>query len=431
MGKNSRSRRNAKRRKQEARRRNKGASDTGSDRASTPPEEPAPCSCSSCQRGESADSIEIETLLIRHVGWLWEHGWQPAEVVRQARRLADRVAADLVTIAILVDDVQRESQQRDPLWVTQIESLQRTSCVDDLSGGWLERWCGAAAVPYSMNSVSVDLLEVLAKLGPIHRLIPPPGSDRVDAVQLRTDGEEADPVLARVRALLNKAESTEYPAEAEAFTAKAQALISRHALEDLLSDAHSLDPRPASIRISIDEPYVNAKAALLHAVAVASRCRSVQLTRYAMCSVVGRPGDLRRVEILFTSLLVQAQAALNEIGRTDSPGSLCRSRSFRSSFLSGYASRIEQRLLAERDRVVEDFGSDALPVIARVDSAVDDEVERLFGDGLSSVRSRTYNAQGWGTGVDVANKAWIRDAGLGSAARRSPSALASRAREGG
>lgn len=40
-----------------------------------------------------------------------------------------------------------------------------------------------------------------------------------------------DRVLARVRALLAKAESTEFPDEAEALLAKAQALISRHAID--------------------------------------------------------------------------------------------------------------------------------------------------------------------------------------------------------
>jgi hypothetical protein len=303
--------------------------------------------------------------------------------------------------------------------VTQIEALRRTSAIDDFSGGWLARWRSVEIV--SRGDAALALFGVLAKLGPIHRMIPPPGSDRVDVTQLRTEADEVDPVLTRVRALLNKAESTEFAAEAEAFTAKAQALISRYALEDLLSDASSVDSRPASIRISVDEPYVAAKAALLHAVADASWCCSIRLTRYAMCSVTGRAGDLHRVEILFTSLLIQAQAALNEIGRS---GSQCRSRSFRSSFLSGYASRIGQRLLAERDRAVQSFGTDALPVIARVDSAVDDEVERLFGSGLSSVRSRTYNALGWGNGVDAADRARIRDGGLDPATSGVPVALA-------
>ncbi|MBG7603199.1 MAG: DUF2786 domain-containing protein [Actinobacteria bacterium] len=359
------------------------------------------------------------------LGKLWENGWQPSEVVRQARRSADRVAADLATVAILVDDDQRGTQQRDPLWAAQIEFLRQT-CADDLDSGWLRRWFEDEPHSRSRSGVPSALFGALSKLGPIHRLIPSPGSDRVDSAQLRAEVDEADPVLSKVRALLNKAESSEYAAEAEAFTAKAQALISRHSLEDLLGDAHDADFRPASIRIPIDEPYVNAKASLLHVVAEASRCRSIQLADYAMCSLTGRPRDIRRVEILFTSLLVQAQSALNEVGRADAPGSQFRSRSFRSSFLSGYASRIGQRLADERDRTTQSFGSDALPVLARVDSAVDEEVDRLFGDCLSSAKSGRYNALGWGTGVDSANKAQIRDGGLGSTAPRAAEVVAER-----
>jgi hypothetical protein len=369
-------------------------------------------------------------MMLDLLGDLWESGWQPAEVVRQARRAVDRVAANLVTVAILVDDLPRETQRRDPLWVAQIEYLRRT-CTDDLDPGWLRRWCEAEPHSPSRRGVPSALFGALAKLGPIHRLIPSPGSDRVDATQLRTDVDEVDPVLAKVRALLNKAESSEYATEAEAFTAKAQALISRHSLEDLLGGAHDDDFSPASIRIPIDEPYVNAKASLLHAVAEASRCRSIQLADYAMCSLTGRPADIRRVEILFTSLLVQAQAALNEVGRADAPGSQFRSRSFRSSFLSGYASRIRQRLADERDRAAQTFGSDALPVLARVDSAVNDEVERLFGDRLSSTRSGRYNALGWGTGVDSADKAQIRDGGLGSTSPRAAITSAAKLLESG
>jgi len=244
------------------------------------------------------------------------------------------------------------------------------------TGGWYRRWASVEPTSQLRLAASVALVEALRKLGPIHRLIPPPGSDRVDSLSVQDCQHESDPVLELVRALLAKAESSEFAAEAEAFTAKAQALISRHALADLLRSTDTAGHRPACIRISVDEPYVSAKAALLHAVADASRCRSIQLSLYAMCSVIGRPEDLRRVEILFTSLLVQAQSALNEVGRADVPGSPTRGRSFRSAFLHGYASRIGERLVAERDRATRDAGPGALPVLAQVGLAVDDEVAR-------------------------------------------------------
>ena len=54
------------------------------------------------------------------------------------------------------------------------------------------------------------------------------------------------------------------------------------------------------------------------------------------------PSDLAAVELLFTSLLVQAQTALMR-----APGS---SRSYRSSFLFAYAARIGERLPRDQRR---------------------------------------------------------------------------------
>jgi len=416
MGKNSRSRRDAKRRKQDARRRSKqGATDPRSNGGTNERTDDAePCPCASCQPDASEEASEAERMLLDLLAMLWANGWQPTEVVRQVHRLADRVAAELLTLAVLADDGQRDPSSRDPRWISQIESLQRTSGATTPTVGWYRRWASTDPVSRSRIDASVTLFQALTKLGPIHCLIPPPGSDRVDAVSLHEHQHESDPVLELVRALLAKAESTEFAAEAEVFTAKAQALITRHALDDLLRSTDGSGCRPACIRISVDEPYVSAKAVLLHAVAEASRCRSIQLSLYAMCSVIGRPEDLRRVEILFTSLLVQAQSALNEVGRTDAPGSPTRGRSFRSAFLHGYASRIGERLIAERDRVTADVGSEALPILTQVGSAIDDEVDRLFGDRLTRSGTRRCDALGWDAGSGAAERAQIRDGGLRS-----------------
>ncbi len=43
-----------------------------------------------------------------------------------------------------------------------------------------------------------------------------------------------DPIAERIAALLDKAESTSYPAEADAFMAKAQELMARHAIDEAM-----------------------------------------------------------------------------------------------------------------------------------------------------------------------------------------------------
>ena len=50
------------------------------------------------------------------------------------------------------------------------------------------------------------------------------------------DAGDRERVYAKVRALLRKAESTSFPAEADALTAKAQDLLTRYALDVALVD---------------------------------------------------------------------------------------------------------------------------------------------------------------------------------------------------
>ena len=68
----------------------------------------------------------------------------------------------------------------------------------------------------------------------------------------------------------------------------------------------------ADFKAAIDAPYGDAKALLLQTLAEQTRCRTVFHAALAMSSVIGYPTDLKAVELLFTSLLVQAQRALAE-----------------------------------------------------------------------------------------------------------------------
>jgi len=214
-------------------------------------------------------------------------------------------------------------------------------------------------------------------------------------------------MLVKVRALLAQAETTNFPAEAETFTAKAQELMARHSIDAaLVWESASSDSRPVAIRLPIGDPYSNAKGILLAEVARAFRCRTITHTDYALVSVLGFGSDLMSVEVMFTSLLVQAQIALQAEAASAPPGSRSRSRGFRSSFLTGYAIRIGERLRqvtatvqdeVEADRVARGGGS-LLPVLASRDDALDAEFATLFpntvaksisvADGLGMARGR-------------------------------------------
>lgn len=221
-------------------------------------------------------------------------------------------------------------------------------------------------------------------------------------------------VLSRIRALLAKAESTTFPAEAETFTAGAQALMARHSIDHAQLSAldHGSSEEPIGRRIGIDHPYESPKAMLLGAVAEANRCRAVWSRGLGFCTVIGFPTDLDAVELLFTSLLVQATTGMMQAGsRTDGYGR-SRTRSFRQAFLTAYASRIGQRLAeatgTETSKAATGpAGKNLLPMLAARNEAVDETVAAMFPSITNHVVRTVLNREGWFSGINAANQAAI------------------------
>ena len=125
--------------------------------------------------------------------------------------------------------------------------------------------------------------------------------------------------------------------------------------------------------------------------------------------VIGYARDLELVEMLFTSLLVQVGVAIAEAGSREDRFGRSRTRSFRSSFLLGYAWRVGERLIdvngATEENVDAERGGDLLPVLRRLDEAVASAVTETFPN-LSYGRAREVsNHQGWAHGVAAANRA--------------------------
>jgi hypothetical protein len=253
----------------------------------------------------------------------------------------------------------------------------------------------------------LELLCLLARLPDQPVLIPPPGQwgrgGRRNGGPAAAAGDGR--VLARVRALLAKAESTEFPEEAEALAAKAQELISRHAIDRAaLTGSH--DPiAVVGRRIAVENPYPQAKSVLLGTVAAANRCQAVRSVQFGFSTVFGTADDLAAVELLYTSLLAQATAAMLAAGATDRHRRL---PSFRESFLAAYAVRVGERLQEATDAAVEDgvarHGDQLLPVLARRSDAVDAAVAAAF-PRLSSTPLRAANRAGWVAGLAAAEVA--------------------------
>jgi hypothetical protein len=344
-----------------------------------------------------------ETLLLDLVAQLWGFGWQPAEVRRHVRRHTTAASTRLVELAMIVDHDRRPGQGLDPRWAAQLRELSQQEV--STQGRWMSQWQRHEATGRVEAYLAVArIICVLTSVPPLDVLIPPPGAARWSAALGVPEGAagDDDPMLRRIRGLLAKAESTEFEEEASALTAKAQELMTRHAIGRAKVDADDERDVPRLTRIPIDSPYSDAKSMLLGAVADANRCRAVYLTGLDMSTVAGHAGDLQVVELMFTSLLVQAQNSLAHAARVTEMGRRARSQSFRSSFFVAYAHRIRERLDGVNHDVVTGAGADALPVLRAREAAVDEFIDAHFGDSL-----RTGGVRG---GYDYAGHAFGRQA---------------------
>jgi hypothetical protein len=210
--------------------------------------------------------------------------------------------------------------------------------------------------------------------------------------------------------LLSKAESTGFPDEAEALTAKAQELLARYSIDRAMVDGSDPARRSGAAvrRVWIDDPYVAAKAQLLHVVAIVNRCRSVLTEPLGLATVAGHEDDLDTVETLFTSLLVQATTQMTASGsRTDSAGR-SRTRSFRQSFLVAFAIRIGHRLEAVGEATVAaatgTLGSALVPVLASRMQAANEAIADLFPN-VGRRDAHATNREGWMAGTVAADLA--------------------------
>jgi hypothetical protein len=214
-------------------------------------------------------------------------------------------------------------------------------------------------------------------------------------------------ILERVRGLLAKAESTEYDAEADALTAKAQELMVRYSIDHaLLTATGPTIDEPGGIRIGVDNPYDTEKAMLLDRVARANRCQAIHSPNFGFVTVLGFPADLRAVEMLYTSLLVQVTRALRREGSRPTAGGGNRTVAFRRSFQQAFAVRIGERLAGVTETSVREGTVDnqrLLPVLVGREQAVKRFADDLFPDVVLSQTAGGYDREGWSLGTHTAD----------------------------
>jgi hypothetical protein len=365
----------------------------------------------SAERGGTVVSPTASQLLQEAVSSAYERGWQPLDLVHVVSQDLTRRATRLLGQVIWAEAVAAGAAERGSrAWLAQLAAFDAAPGDDggDPIGSW-RRLDAGRSEPWG------DVVRLLAKLqglGAISELLEPPSRWGRPGVPRLDDSSVGDPkVLARIRSLLAKAESTSYPAEAEAMAAKAQELMTRYAVDSaVLSDAapDSVAQQVRSRRVRIDDPYARAKSQLFFGIASANGVRGVLHPEHGLVSAVGLPVDLDLVEMLFTSLLLQAHRAMALLSDSDPT---TRERSFRRGFLSAYAVRVSERLQEARrcveDDMVADRGSALVPVLARRGERVEQTYAQLF-PLTRRMRSSPVDARGWRAGVAAADRADLR-----------------------
>lgn len=339
----------------------------------------------------------VEASLADAVSQLWARGWAPTDLVQATtRRLTAEHAGFAAAYAVAEGRIRmRRGERLHPRWQAQLDALD-------------ERGDGDPKVRREALRVPVELLSLVLRLGDVPPTIPPPGTT-ADERWERTPGLD-ERILSRVRALLAKAESTPFDEEAEALTAKAQELIARYALDEALLHEHDDVGEPSLRRLPVDPPYADAKAVLLHEIGSANRCRVVHSPGFGWVTLVGFDADLDAVELLGASLLAQATSAMARHGsRRDATGR-SRTRSFRRSFLLGFATRIGERLRETSDAEVAATDDDRLlPVLAARDDRLDATLAQVFPE-LEHSSGSIGHGGGFVAGMAAADEADLRRA---------------------
>lgn len=238
---------------------------------------------------------------------------------------------------------------------------------------------------------------------------------------------DTDPILAKVRKLLAKAEDpAATPEEAETYTAKAAQLVADYGIDQALLAAADPARDPVGDRVVVlDAPYAADKSDLLAAVAVALRCRAVRRRRddgggrRLSLHLFGHDSDLDRVEVLFTSLLLQAAQGMS---RTPVPPWEHKA-AFRRSWLAGFTAAIHRRLVAAERQAAqqaesrfEAAGRSTGLVLADRSLMVEDALASAYPH-LTTARPRKLSGSGAGHGRAAGERADLGGVRVGGGRR--------------
>jgi hypothetical protein len=170
-------------------------------------------------------------------------------------------------------------------------------------------------------------------------------TDDIDTGMPAVTDEQLEKALRVIRKLLDRAEATPFPAEAEEATAKAAELMARYRIDAAVLDAARTISEDRIGKHIVDVgagPYMNARFVLLAGLAREFGCRSPYYTRRTgrQVELFGHQSDIAAVEMLYTSLLVQALTAVN----AEKVPAGVAATTWKRAFLTGFANTVVRRV---------------------------------------------------------------------------------------
>ncbi len=332
---------------------------------------------------------------------MWRSGWHPLDVARLIGP-NDKAALHAYVDALSISRQGWHAQAAE-LWASEADDLGAGPPWWDPGRPYWQQFASrhkATSSDVNYAALLVGMLTNSPQALPLFEPSPYEPGPRTQSSSTHNN------VLAKVRALLAKAESTTFDHEAEALSAKAQQLISRHSI-DIALLATDVDV-PGGRRIYVDSPYAKPKFTLLAGIADANNCRSCWGDRTKTATLMGHQADMHLTEVMFTSLLLQGTNAILAAGAQLDTWGQATTRSWRNSFWYGYANRIGQRL-EEASQTVRaeheaDTGQNLLPVLAARSDAVEQAFEQAFPN-LGTISTSISNYEGLQAGHAFADKA--------------------------
>ncbi|MFD0595252.1 DUF2786 domain-containing protein [Catellatospora coxensis] len=196
----------------------------------------------------AAVDAAVSYALEQAVQHAWDRHWRPVELDHALRRFAARAGAPKAAAGwmsqLLCDVIAGRMRVHDPAtvdgrWSAELATLDATVWWTGDTGQLAQFGERHGLVREKVLGGAFELMRWLyQELPPMEPAGHAPGSPIPPRRTGSGTGKSTDQrMLDRIRALLAKAESTGFPEEAEAFTAKAQQLMARHSIDHALIDA--------------------------------------------------------------------------------------------------------------------------------------------------------------------------------------------------